>query len=89
MVQKSGKLTSWYGKYPIYSQGFYTSQVVNRISEPSTVSLSDYWWKADAEPFMVWDHLGLSGEEPRNSLDPFSPWFVAGWPPTLPNNVQK
>ncbi len=31
MVQKSGKLTSWYGKYPIiYIQGFYISQVVSR-----------------------------------------------------------
>ena len=28
MVQKSGKLTSWYGKYPLIYDGFYTSQVV-------------------------------------------------------------
>ena len=37
---KSGKLTSWYGKYSHYLRGFSTIQPVvgNGISEPATVS---------------------------------------------------
>ena len=45
MVQKSGKLTSWYGKYPIICRGFYLSQVVScRISEPSTFQDGKILW---------------------------------------------
>ena len=43
MVQKSGKLTSWYCKHPSIYDGFYTSKrVVGRgKSEPSTLWICD------------------------------------------------
>ena len=37
MVQKSGKLTSWYGKFPIIDRGLYISQVVSRISSIKSI----------------------------------------------------
>ena len=37
MVQKSGRAPVEVGSFSHYLQGFFTSQVVSRISEPSTV----------------------------------------------------
>ena len=73
MVQKSGKLTSWYGKYPMIYDGFHICQVV----------VSDFWTINSTIKFgglraVISDIPSLIPQHPQNSnLEPekLPPWF--------------
>ena len=63
MVQKSGKLTSWYGKYPILYDGFYASKRWSAVSWQPLMS----GWTAMRTWLLPWISLGATAW-PRSSM---------------------